>query len=219
MGTNFVYKSSHLKCYRILRPTLKPVIRVSIKDIRNDRPKNRQTSRMKSPRYCVCWGRIGREAINSALEALVDINTGIPIFGYKTEYNTTNDCYTEGRSEDYTGTITTTVSGRTCQRWDSHYPHNPYVYDTDHMPENSLTEAENYCRNPHLEPSVWCYTTDPDVRWDYCKVWKCLQYKGNEFFFTLVSAFKTMLKLPHRDTNSQQQQQHQERQDPNYHEY
>jgi len=26
----------------------------------------------------------------------------------------------------------------------------------------------NFCRNPDGEPSIWCYTTDPNKRWDFC---------------------------------------------------
>lgn len=27
----------------------------------------------------------------------------------------------------------------------------------------------NYCRNPTRKTkSIWCYTTDPEVRWEYC---------------------------------------------------
>jgi len=28
---------------------------------------------------------------------------------------------------------------------------------------------ENYCRNPDGENTMWCYTTDPDTRWERCK--------------------------------------------------
>ena len=34
----------------------------------------------------------------------------------------------------------------------------------------------NYCRNPDGEPAVWCYTTDPQKRWEYCDVPKCDYY-------------------------------------------
>uniref|UniRef100_A0A672QDI4 Plasmin n=1 Tax=Sinocyclocheilus grahami TaxID=75366 RepID=A0A672QDI4_SINGR len=27
---------------------------------------------------------------------------------------------------------------------------------------------KNYCRNPDNERSPWCYTTDPETRWEYC---------------------------------------------------
>merc|ERR1712003_229437 len=53
------------------------------------------------------------------------------------------------------------------------------------MGSHSRTEANypdtglgdhNYCRNPDNEPEgAWCYTTNPDQRWDYCGVPKCLE--------------------------------------------
>ena len=34
----------------------------------------------------------------------------------------------------------------------------------------------NFCRNPDGEPGgPWCYTTDPQVRWAYCGVPKCVE--------------------------------------------
>lgn len=31
----------------------------------------------------------------------------------------------------------------------------------------------NYCRNPDNERQPWCYTTDPNTRWEYCQVPSC----------------------------------------------
>ena len=33
----------------------------------------------------------------------------------------------------------------------------------------------NYCRNTAggSDPRVWCYTTDPNTRWDFCDVPQC----------------------------------------------
>ena len=31
----------------------------------------------------------------------------------------------------------------------------------------------NYCRNPDGEPGAWCYTTDPDQKWESCGVIDC----------------------------------------------
>ncbi len=37
-----------------------------------------------------------------------------------------------------------------------------------------LAEAKNYCRNPEgSDDYVWCYTTDPNKRWDNCIVEMC----------------------------------------------
>jgi len=71
---------------------------------------------------------------------------------------------------DYRGTIARTISGRTCQRWDSQSPHtHSRTFET--YPYSGLDE--NYCRNPDDEPQAWCYTTDPDKRWEYCDVPVC----------------------------------------------
>ena len=70
------------------------------------------------------------------------------------------------RQSDYCGTIATTVNGRTCQRWDSQFPH-------EHSFSGDFGSEDNYCRNPDGEPSTWCYTTDPDKRWELCAVPFC----------------------------------------------
>ena len=33
--------------------------------------------------------------------------------------------------------------------------------------------AKNYCRNPTDHSSPWCFTTDPEVRWEECNVTRC----------------------------------------------
>jgi len=60
---------------------------------------------------------------------------------------------------DYEGTVSKTVSGKSCQMWNEQTPH------THDQP----AVAHNYCRNPDGEPNgVWCYTSDPNTRWEYC---------------------------------------------------
>ena len=39
------------------------------------------------------------------------------------------------------------------------------------IPEDYTFEGldENFCRNPNSEKStIWCYTTDPGMKWDFC---------------------------------------------------
>lgn len=66
--------------------------------------------------------------------------------------------------ESYEGQINTTISGRTCQSWKLQSPHKHERDPLDH----------NYCRNPSKDyPGPWCYTTDIQVRTEYCPVYKC----------------------------------------------
>ena len=70
----------------------------------------------------------------------------------------------------YNGTVSITMSGKTCQAWDSDTPH--------FHPLTSLyrpyLEGHNYCRNPEGRGSQpWCYTTDPNTRWEYCSIARC----------------------------------------------
>ena len=76
----------------------------------------------------------------------------------------------ESKQADYRGTIATTVSGKTCQRWDSQSPHSHSNSPGD-KPLSGL--EENYCRNPDGEDTAWCYTTDSDTRWEACDVPTC----------------------------------------------
>eukprot|EP00931_Biecheleriopsis_adriatica_P119764 TRINITY_DN9495_c0_g1_i2.p1 TRINITY_DN9495_c0_g1~~TRINITY_DN9495_c0_g1_i2.p1 ORF type:complete len:1067 (+),score=138.55 TRINITY_DN9495_c0_g1_i2:87-3287(+) len=65
-----------------------------------------------------------------------------------------------GDGRDYAGCQTKTRSGRTCQRWDSNVPHSHRF--------RGESSSMNFCRNPDGEPSIWCYTTDPKTRWEFC---------------------------------------------------
>ena len=64
----------------------------------------------------------------------------------------------------YRGCQAKTVSGKTCQSWDSQTPHE----HTKVLGENGVDAGHNYCRNPDGENTIWCYTTDADKRWEYC---------------------------------------------------
>ncbi|KAF7254201.1 Plasminogen [Varanus komodoensis] len=76
-----------------------------------------------------------------------------------------------GNGYDYRGTISTTRRGVTCQRWASNSPHVPNYSPRTH-PNASL--EKNFCRNPdNDEEGPWCYTTDPETRFDYCNIPEC----------------------------------------------
>ncbi|XP_019633251.1 PREDICTED: tissue-type plasminogen activator-like [Branchiostoma belcheri] len=87
-----------------------------------------------------------------------------------------------GNGASYRGTVSVTRTGKTCQRWDRLFPH---VHDkTPHNYPSSGLE-ENYCRNPDGEHGVWCFTTNPSVRWELCEVPVC----GEAFKLFSTSSF------------------------------
>ncbi len=61
----------------------------------------------------------------------------------------------------YTGTKSTTFRGYTCQYWNATSPHDASSTGFSGYGNN------NYCRNSDY-PVPWCYTTDPNVPWDFC---------------------------------------------------
>ncbi|XP_030854004.1 deleted in malignant brain tumors 1 protein isoform X1 [Strongylocentrotus purpuratus] len=79
-----------------------------------------------------------------------------------------SDCYTDPYATDYSGTINVTRSGYTCQAWTSQYPHEHSRTPLEY-PNTGIGE-HNYCRNPDTSDMAWCYTTDSNVRWEYCSI-------------------------------------------------
>ena len=85
------------------------------------------------------------------------------------------DCKTTNVGKEYMGRTSVTASGKMCQAWTAESPHLP---DSDiviqsNFPDASIADASNYCRNPDEGDRPWCYTTDPDERWEYCDVPVC----------------------------------------------
>lgn len=76
-----------------------------------------------------------------------------------------------GNGRFYQGTVNVTQSGLACQRWETQTPHQhlkpPLVF-----PE--VQNSINHCRNAGGEVAKpWCYTLDPNVRWEYCDIPSC----------------------------------------------
>lgn len=74
------------------------------------------------------------------------------------------------KQADYRGTISVTSTGLACQPWASQTPHS-HSNTPEARPTSGLDS--NYCRNPDGEPRAWCYTQDPNVRWELCNVPTC----------------------------------------------
>lgn len=49
-----------------------------------------------------------------------------------------------------------------------------YLSDPFRFPSKNL--KKNYCRNPDGEPRPWCFTTDPNKRWEFCDIPRCSKY-------------------------------------------
>uniref|UniRef100_A0A8C1VEG2 receptor protein-tyrosine kinase n=1 Tax=Cyprinus carpio TaxID=7962 RepID=A0A8C1VEG2_CYPCA len=95
--------------------------------------------------------------------------TAVPYVDLNKDQVTTT-CYND-KGRFYQGTHNMTASSIPCQRWNQQDPHQ-HRLSVDVIPE--LRNAENYCRNPGGESDrPWCYTTNPNVRWEYCLVPKC----------------------------------------------
>ena len=110
------------------------------------------------------------------------------------------DCQTLSLPEpgsDYVGTVSTTRSGLRCQNWQDQRPHR----HNSHSVGN-----HNYCRNLDFDSidapkGIWCYTTDPDIRWEFCdQVPVCENTESSSerqnCKNSLLSNFNSFLQLP-----------------------
>ncbi|XP_077999538.1 plasminogen-like isoform X2 [Glandiceps talaboti] len=91
--------------------------------------------------------------------------TGNPYDYYERE---DMECFVMWDKSDYRGTKYETVNGNVCQKWTSQSPHT-HLRTPENYPNKGLGD-HNYCRNPDGEEKTWCYTTDPNIRWEFCDV-------------------------------------------------
>ena len=78
------------------------------------------------------------------------------------------DCY-YGVGFGYHGNVNVTRSGRMCQSWKSQCPQRHWQIPKDVVKSKN---DSNLCHNPDSSApdGPWCYTTDPNVRWEYCNI-------------------------------------------------
>ena len=74
------------------------------------------------------------------------------------------------------GKTDVTGSGKICQEWISQWPHEHSHGDDAMFPDGRAAAARNFCRNPdnHID-GPWCYTIDPNQRYEFCNVALCTQ--------------------------------------------
>ena len=89
------------------------------------------------------------------------------------------ECSSTPKQTDYRGTVSITKTGKTCQKWSVSSPHQTqHEYNgktVSDYTEHGLGD-HNYCRNPYddnVDEKVWCYTTDPESNWEFCKIPMC----------------------------------------------
>ncbi|XP_071146536.1 uncharacterized protein [Mytilus edulis] len=85
------------------------------------------------------------------------------------------ECYHELLSKKYMGKRSCGFSGTSCQLWNQQSPHIHSHVSSD-FPDLDIDLAMNYCRDPggsRGEP--WCYTTNPDVTWEFCEIPQCAE--------------------------------------------
>merc|ERR1712050_130661 len=98
---------------------------------------------------------------------------------------------------EYRGEINVSQSGKTCQKWTVQDPH-PHVRTPENYPEKGLGD-HNYCRNPDgEEKGAWCYTTDPNQRWEYCT---CPDAAVEPLLFDIHSMLDALDEGGHRYAN------------------
>ncbi|XP_029921631.1 muscle, skeletal receptor tyrosine-protein kinase [Myripristis murdjan] len=98
-----------------------------------------------------------------------DACTHVPFIDIKKDQVTTT-CYSD-RGRFYQGSANVTRSGTPCQPWSQQVPHQ-HRLSVDVVPE--LKNSENHCRNPGgTSDKPWCYTSNPNIRWEYCSVPQC----------------------------------------------
>ncbi|KAF7651922.1 hypothetical protein LDENG_00103850 [Lucifuga dentata] len=74
---------------------------------------------------------------------------------------------------EHKGFLLECLNGKTCQSWTANDPAS-LIYTLQSHPYAGL--ESNYCRNPDEDSGgPWCYTTDPNTRWESCDIPSCTE--------------------------------------------
>ena len=137
----------------------------------HDSIKMMQFSYWKSSFQHVSWTQIN-------LKMLISLRCNLFTLGGFPTITITQNCKTTKVGSEYAGTVSMTLTGRTCQTWSAQTPHSHSYTDPADFPDATLADASNYCRNlDNAAAGPWCYTTNPNNRFDYCDVGYC----GSEY--------------------------------------
>ncbi|XP_066273807.1 uncharacterized protein [Branchiostoma lanceolatum] len=126
-----------------------------------------------------CHGQIGTAESLSEEEEIQDLTPPLeqPPPVVQTTVTSSKENCIEGNGASYRGPVSVTETGKMCQRWDRQTPHG-HTRGPVYYPSSGL--EQNYCRNPDGEAGVWCYTTDPNTRWERCDVPTCESLSGEK---------------------------------------
>ena len=74
----------------------------------------------------------------------------------------------------YTGTVTLTNHGLTCQAWNAQSPHKHIKTNDAYFPaDGSVVGAKNYCRNFEGSGRPWCFAIHEYIIWQFCDLRIC----------------------------------------------
>lgn len=80
------------------------------------------------------------------------------------------DCW-DSVNTQYRGTISRSMNGYECVRWDS--PDLPEPSFAKYL-EGNASMHKNYCRQPTgLHDIPWCFVVSTDLEWEYCNIPFC----------------------------------------------
>ena len=102
---------------------------------------------------------------------------------------TLNDCVMDIVKNPYTGTVSVTNHGFTCQAWAAQYPRAHVFTDEAFFPaDDGVVGASNYCRKFGSFGRPWCYTTHPHIFFENCELRIC---NGNSNGTVIIPSYTT----------------------------